>query len=45
MKNDDEFAAWIAAAVLRGRGEDIQAAVLDDLVQKAGSAGSLDKEI
>ncbi len=45
MKNDDEFAAWIAGAVLRSGGEDIQAEVLDDLVEKTGPAGSLETEI
>lgn len=45
MKNDDEFAAWIAGAVLRRSGEDIQAEVLDDLVQKTGPADSLETHI
>jgi hypothetical protein len=45
MKNDDEFAAWIAGVVLRSSGEDIQAEVLEDLVHKTGPADSLDKQI
>jgi hypothetical protein len=45
MRDDDEFAAWIAGAVLRKSGEDIQAEVLDDLIQKTEASESLDTQM
>jgi hypothetical protein len=38
MTNEDQFAALITGGILRAGGEDIQAQVLDELVQSAGSA-------
>lgn len=45
MKDDENFAIWLAAATLRSADREIDALTLDDLARQAQQSGDLEREL